>query len=970
MNPLIARCFIDLTTRILPDGVPYAFGRDVETDELLRILAAPITRHPVIIGQTGVGKSALLHEVARRLLRGECPPSLANLRLLATTPRQLLAGLPPGDGWRTALPELWEEVVSAGPLLLFLHEAHDAVGLGNRFSHEPDIAAVLTDILPRNYGDVTLRLVAEAREDRWGHLSSGRLSFTTLFLPFRMPEPQGELLDAILATAGQQLESKHNVLLTESARIRAIDLTRRYVVKQAQPGKSLALLEETMAAIPRPEGEVPEVNASAVTARFAQRTGLPMVLLDEEALWQEEAVREFFQRRVLGQELAVESVIQRLSLLKAGIQDSRRPLGVFLFIGPTGVGKTELTKALTSYLFGREDWLVRINMADYSEHWQFSQLFGVPDPDEPLEVQRGLLTTRLGEQTFTILLLDEFEKAHPNIFQRFLQLFDEGVLINGAGENINLRNSFIILTSNLAADMRQQSIGFLRGDQAETIEQRVMRTAEEYFTPEFVNRIDQIVFFQPLSRATTRQITIRELESLMQREGLKRREIRIEWDDSLIDWVVSRGYSERFGARYLRRQIEKLISYPVARALVSQPVQSGSLLRIYVRGGENGVVKATLMPPAEATSLGETMIELDGVRRRLTIEELREEIPPLRERVEKAVTLHQLPELRTRRDELLAQMGQPDFWDNGNANQRLLAELGTLSARVELMDSLTRAANEANDLLEKMWGKNDFASLGALGRLHFQLRRDLARAELDLSFTDAFDPLDGWITLSSSGEEVAEEAKWLGELVGMYLGWAKERRFEALVVDELRDDNRLRHVRIRVNGHGAFALLRGENGLHRLVESAETGGMTTRQVRVTVHPQIEGDQFPIPYNELILDGAPVTVKGQFLKKLRSRVTVIHRPTRETIEVCSEGALQESEILAINLLRAALTAKENSLIPAPDESPWGDVVRNYQRHREHGVRDVRTGLAARNIRHVLSGKIDPFLMAALVRRSKT
>jgi protein subunit release factor A len=364
------------------------------------------------------------------------------------------------------------------------------------------------------------------------------------------------------------------------------------------------------------------------------------------------------------------------------------------------------------------------------------------------------------------------------------------------------------------------------------------------------------------------------------------------------------------------------------------------------------------------------MIELDGAPRRLTLEELRAEIPPLRERVERAVTLHRLPDLRTRRDELLAQMGQPDFWDNGNANQKQLAELGTISARVELMDSLTRAANEANDLLEKVWGKSDYASLGALGRLHFQLSRDLARAELDLSFTDAFDPMDAWVTLTGAGDEAGEESKWIGELVGMYLGWAKERRFEALVVDELRDDTRLRHVRIRVNGHGAFALLRSENGLHRLVESAENGGMATRQVRVTVHPQIEGDQFPIPYNDLILDGAPVTVKGQFLKKLRSRVTVIHRPTRETVEVCGEGSLQESEMLAIALLRATLMAKEHGLIPAPEESPWGDVVRNYQRHREHGVRDVRTGLAARSIRHVLAGKIDPFLMASLVRRAKT
>jgi ATP-dependent Clp protease ATP-binding subunit ClpC len=565
----LARCFTELTPQVV-QTVRRAYGREAEATEVLQLLASPLPRHPVLLGRSGVGKTAVAQEVALRVQRGACPEALRGLRVLATSPRQLLAGLPPGDGWRSALPQLWEHMRTIGPVLILLQQAHEAAGAGRRGSDETDLAGSLTALLgaggPADRANV--RVLAEAPADRWSHLSASVVLYTNLFVPLTLAEPEGEALQAVIDAACNDLEVEHEVIVTPAARQQAVELTRRYVVNAAFPGKALALLEETMAGAGRES-----VEPVQVTARFAQRTGLPFILLDENEVWPEEAVRAQFQRRVLGQELAVEAILQRLSLLKAGIHDPNRPLGVFLFVGPTGVGKTELAKALAHFLFGRDDRLVRINMADYSESWQFSQLFGDPDPDEPIEVQRGQLTTRLGEQSFTVLLLDEFEKAFFNIYQRFLQLFDEGVLINGAGEEVNLRNSIIILTSNLAANQPPKGlIGFSPGA-PETLEERVLRTAEEFFTPEFVNRIDQVVFFQPLSRATVRRIAFRELENMFQREGIVRRQVQIELEDRVVDWVLEQGYSARFGARYLRRQIEKSISYPIARALIAQPVR-------------------------------------------------------------------------------------------------------------------------------------------------------------------------------------------------------------------------------------------------------------------------------------------------------------------------------------------------------------------------------------------------------------
>lgn len=964
------RCYTDLTARLTQGEVRRAYGRDTEVAELLRLLASPLPRHPVLLGRSGVGKSALAMEAARLIHDGSCPPSLRGLRLLSTSPRQMMGAFPPGNGWQSSFSELWEQLQADGPFLLLLHNAHEAVGMGARDSEDPDLASALTESIMGSASDVNVRILAEARGDRWGYLSSTVVNYTRLFVPFRLEEPEDAALMAVLESACRDLEGEHSVLVTAAARQRAVDLTRRYVVNAAMPGKALALLEETMAAQSSDGAALPEIDSHDVTARFANQTGLPMVLLDERELWDEGAVRSYFQERVLGQELAVEAVLQRLSLLKAGIHDPNRPLGVFLFIGPTGVGKTELTKTLARFLFGKEERLVRINMADYSEYWQFTQLFGSPDPDAPIEVQRGQLTTRLGDQSFTVLLLDEFEKAYPNIFQRFLQLFDEGVLINGAGEEVNLRNSIIILTSNLAADMRQQALGFLSAQASETMEQRVMRTAEEYFTPEFVNRIDQIVFFHPLSRATMRRIGFRELQRLFQREGILRREIQIEWDDNVVDWIVARGYSERFGARYLRRQIEKSISYPIAKALVSQRVEPGSLLRVYVRGGENGQIEAVAMPSKEALALGEATVGLSN-QRPVTLDEIKADLPTLRARVERAAEIHRLEPLRARRDELLAAISRPDFWDQPEGSQRHLQELGTLSARVELIESLMRAVEEADDLLQNLWGRSDRGKIAALGRLYSQLTRDLDRAELDLSFVDAFDPMDAWLTVQAGGEVGGDGGKWAAEMVKMYLAWAKGRGFEAAVVDEsvTSDGRTLLYARLRFNGHGAFALLRGENGVHRLVEAAGDRGHAIHHARVSVWPQAEDEQRPLVLADLTLEGRAISEKGQFLKRLRSRVTVTHRPSGHQLESATEGSLHETEAMALALLRGWLVAQANGLEAAPGSAPWGDVVRTYQRHREQGVRDLRTGTVIRSIRHVLSGRLDPFLMAALAQRAQ-
>jgi ATP-dependent Clp protease ATP-binding subunit ClpA/protein subunit release factor B len=954
LQGLLARCAVDLRARAERDELRPAFLREAEISTALQLLTSTEHLHPIILGKPRSGKTALAHELVRRIVAGDGAETLRELPIYEITPSSLLSGLQFGEGWRNNVSTLFTKLADQGPVLLLIRDLHTAVGAGVKRGDDDDddLAAALESSL-RNEN---IKVIAEARPDRWQSIAADRESFADLFAPLHLPKLGADEVATILRSVAERVSLRTSIAIPDAAQATVLDVAGRFILNQAFPGKAIELLEDTILVAEREKAA--ELEHRHVVECFGARTGLAKLLLDENEPFDEAALRRSFGERVLGQDPAVAAMVQKLALLKARLHDPARPMGVYFYLGPTGVGKTELAKTLAATLFGSEDRFVRFNMADYSGEYDFAQLFGRSWGDSDAE-RRGKITMALINFPFAVLLLDEFEKAHRSIFNRFLQLFDEGLLVNAMGEEVNLRNTIIIMTSNFGASIVQgESWGFSAREGIDAVERRVLRETEEFFSPEFINRLDGVTFFKPLSQSDMRQIAARELRKLFEREGLVRRGVQVELDDAVLDVLLKHGYSIRYGARYLKRQIEKMVTYPLASALLARPRETGGLLRLYV--ARDHIKAAWVMDEDEPMP---TAADEAGTGVPRTVEEAAALVQSLGGRLAALTGALNLGQSRERQAELMEEMSGPAFWDDPNHAQSQLAELGEVARRVDRCDDLLRLHDEVEHLLERVRERRERRMFPELLRVAARLERDLRFAELEMRFRSPEDWGDAYMVLESG----AEGQRWVRQLASTYLTWAQAKNFEASVVEESAPDDSQARVTLQISGSGAYGLLRGEMGTHRI---AETGGeprqKSVTQVLVSVLP-VPGENAPRPPAvELDIGTTPVRAVGQFLRKLRSAGRAIHTPsgTAALVTTTTERAARE---LAVQLLHARLlwTRLDDPLDSAAD--PWGSVVRAYHFAKRSYIKDPRTNVTSSNPRDVLNGGLDAFIEAGLRER---
>jgi ATP-dependent Clp protease ATP-binding subunit ClpC len=556
------------------------------------------------------------------------------------------------------------------------------------------------------------------------------------------------------------------------------------------------------------------VDPGHVLGALSEITGLPRVILDEQERLSIEELRSYFRTRILGQTEAVDCLVERVAMIKAGLCDPSRPSGVFLFVGPTGTGKTEVAKTLATFLFGSPERLIRQDMSEYQTSESVSKILGTQGGFH----DEGSLVGKIRRQPFAVVLLDEFEKANPRIWDLFLQVFDEGRLADAQGNFADFRHCIFILTSNLGTTMSEgMSVGFTSVSYAfspRTVHMAVVGALR----PELLNRIDRVVIFRPLDRQVMREILHLELELAMQRRGLRTRQWAVEWEDSALEFLLTQGFSPELGARPLKRAIDRYLLSPLAITLVNHQAPQGDQF-LFVRSDGNRILVEFVdpdYPPESETAAVATAIRGDEEAPSQEASNLRRLIlQPAGSDQEVRVLNHVYDELsgtvqsedwRRRKEESLERLEEPEFW----STPERFSTLGT----VEYMERIKTGLDTARSLLQRLIGSRSKGvhSPELVGRLALQLYLlTEACASLEQSIPkDAFLEIEA---IPKSGKNAGPLLEFADRLCRMYLLWVGKRhmRFKSL-----RDERQKtsRNLLLAVSGFGAYSILAPENGLH------------------------------------------------------------------------------------------------------------------------------------------------------------
>ncbi|WP_298864927.1 AAA family ATPase [uncultured Gimesia sp.] len=552
----------DLTEEARTGKLAPVFLLDELVNDVAEVLNAG--RFPILYGGPGVGKSSVIYQLVTLSVAGEGPASFENARVVKLSFRRAIACLKKENQLRGDFQELLNALLASDENIIPFFCDLEVM---NDFNLQP---------LLQSFAYQTNRpLMAEGSHASVEAMFENYPELESHFVALKVHEPDLSTARKIVSRWSENQFHSEGIQFSESAQEEALLLTHRFLSRLLMPRKVLDLLNQVKVV----RSDEKTVSETDVITRFHQVHKVPLSLIDPDLPLDLQQVRDQFASVVLGQDSAVEAVVRMIGIIKAGLSDVRRPLGAFLFAGPTGVGKTHVAQKLSQYLLGRSDSMVRLNMADYQADGSAFTLFGNPE-EYTVPKRQGLLTQRLQGQSFTVLLLDEFEKCSPLVLDRFMQLIDEGCFINGMGESISCRSTVIIATTNAGAELyRRNMIGFSEGfSSKQEVEQAVHRRLVEYFRFEFLNRFDEIVYFHSLNANDIRSIAACELNLLQDRIGLKRNQLKIEPDRKILDWLAAKGYDPYFGARFLRRTIERYVTPVIADAINSLSLEKGTTL--------------------------------------------------------------------------------------------------------------------------------------------------------------------------------------------------------------------------------------------------------------------------------------------------------------------------------------------------------------------------------------------------------
>tara|TARA_B100000609_G_C17221525_1_gene440415 strand:- start:1102 stop:4521 length:3420 start_codon:yes stop_codon:yes gene_type:complete len=578
-TPTIDRYGRDLTLLAEQDALPHLTGRSEELMRLAQILLRRFKNNPLIIGEAGVGKTALVEGVAQRIVAGAVPEELRGRRLVELSLSSLVAGTRYRGDFEERLTMVIREAREHPEVILFLDEFHTVVGAGETHQGTLDAANILKPALARG----EIRCIGATTPVEYRKYIEKDAALARRFHPLFLEEPSPEESFEIMRGSRIGYEEHHSVTIPDEVLLAAVDLAVRYLPDRRLPDKALDLIDEACALVTlrgasmpvlTPEGKIlastgkPVVNESVIYKVLADWTGIPIGEISREESKRLLELSERLKKSVLGQDEAVSSISQAVQIGRAGLKREGSPTAVLLFIGPSGVGKTELCRTLARELFGQESALIRLDMSEFSEKHSTSKLVGAP-PGYVGHGEESQILAQLHHRPYSVVLLDEVEKAHPEVLDLFLQLFEEGRLTDSLGRTIDGRHAVFIMTSNILADRFEvrKSVGFQRDDKIEIKDAEISNELKRYFRPEFMNRIDEVLLFQPLPPEVLLLIAQKHFEELAERAI--QQNVMLSGDEDALWKLVEASVDPTLGARPLLRAIERNVARPLSRMLLA-----------------------------------------------------------------------------------------------------------------------------------------------------------------------------------------------------------------------------------------------------------------------------------------------------------------------------------------------------------------------------------------------------------------
>ena len=645
-TPTLNQYGSDLTKRATEGKLDPVIGRSTEIDRVIQILSRRTKNNPCLIGEPGVGKTAIAEGLAEKIVAGDVPETLKNKRVVSVDISSMVAGAKYRGDFEERIKKSLDEVRKAGDVILFIDEIHTIVGAGSA-EGAVDAANILKPLLARG----EIQVIGATTTNEYRKYIEKDAALERRFSPVTVEEPSEEDAIKILEGLRDKYEAHHNVKITDDAIKAAVDLSIRYVNDRYLPDKAIDLIDEAASkvkmqsytkpdSIRKLEEEIEKVNKEkeeaiatqnfekAAKLRDKQRTKKEK-LEEEQAKWKDgntknvitlnkeniaeviarwtgipaykitetesdklRHLEENLHKRVIGQNEAVSAVAKAIRRGRVGLTDPNRPTGSFLFLGPTGVGKTELAKALAEAMFGNEDAMIRIDMSEFMESHSVAKLIGSP-PGYVGYDEGGQLTEKVRRKPYSVILFDEMEKAHPDVMNMLLQILEDGRLTDSQGRTVNFKNTIIIMTSNVGAKLitDKNKLGFANDKSAENekqeyenIKKEVLAELKKQFRPEFINRIDDIIVFHKLNNEDINKIMEIMLKQVQKR--LELQNYKVEIDDSAKELIAKKGVDNNYGARPLRRSIQNMLEDKIAEAILDGIIKPGKKAVATAKGDE------------------------------------------------------------------------------------------------------------------------------------------------------------------------------------------------------------------------------------------------------------------------------------------------------------------------------------------------------------------------------------------------